>query len=290
MYERVTDRGRKIMQLANQEAQRLGCEYIGPEHILVGLIQEGSGMATYVLKKFDVDLRRLQSDVEQAAHEQGAADARLPPRPRAKKVIEHAFEEADNLRHDYVGSEHILLGLLRDAGGSAATALSAQGVTLERAREEFVKLFRPGPPPGPPPSQPLEIEDLPAELVPIAAELDATIDRLTAAKLKAIADQDFEIAAALNDQAQSRQGERQTLLRNWIATRLTEPGWLSKVDDAVRELARTINDEQAWAALPQLADALRLAGCTDTEIIGHCRQPGKHTSQCWVIELLLASS
>lgn len=290
MYERITDRGRRVMQLANQEAERLGCEYIGPEHILAGLIQEGTGLAAYLLKKLDVDLRNLQSEVEKATHEQRAGGARLPPRPRAKMVIEHAFEEADHLRHDYVGSEHILLGLLRDADGIAATALSAQNVTLERAREELVKLFRPGPPPAPPPSEPREMEDLPAELAPVAAELDATIDRLTAAKLKAIADQDFEIAAALNDQAQSRQGERQTLLRNWIATRLAEHGWLSKVDDPVRELARTINDQQNWTSLPQLADALEQAGCTDTEIISHCRQPGTHFSQCWVIELLLAGS
>lgn len=292
MYERITDRGRRIMRLANQEAQRLGCEYIGPEHILVGLIQEGSGLAAYLLKNLDVDLHKLRSDVEQAARlsNEPGAGARLPPRPSGKKVIEHAMAEAHDLRHDYVGSEHILLGLLREAGGAAQTALSAQGVTLERAREELVKLFGPGLRPELPPSGPRETEDLPPELAPIAAELEATIDRLSTAKLKAVADQDFEMAALLNDQEHTRQGERQTLLRDWIADRFAEPGWLSEVSDAVLELARTINDEQNWAALPQLADALEQAGCTDTEIINHCRQPGEHSSQCWVIELLLASS
>lgn len=293
MYERFTDRGRKVIQLANREAERLGCEYIGPEHILVGLIQEGSGLAPYLLKNLDVDLHKLRSDVEMAARlgqEQGAGGARLPSRPSGKKVIEHAMEEAHKLGHDYVGSEHILLGLLREADGTAAMALRAQGVTLERARQELTSVFGPRSPSVPPPSEPRDIEDLPPDLVPIAAELDATIDWLTAAKLKAVADQDFEMAALLNDQEYARQCERQTLLRDWIADRLAKPVWLPKVTDGVLELARTINDEQQWAALPQLADALERAGCTDSAIINHCRQPGKHSSHCWVIDLLLVSS
>lgn len=198
--------------------------------------------------------------------------------------------EAHNLRHDYVGSEHILLGLLREAGGAAQTSLSAQGVRLERAREELVKLFGPGLRPELPPSKPRETEDLPPELAPIAAELEATIDRLSTAKLKAVADQDFEMAALLNDQEYARQCERLTLLRDWIADRLAKPGWWSEVDEAVLELARTINDERNWTSLPQLADALEQVGCTDSEIISHCRQPGEHSSQCWVAELVLASS
>lgn len=287
MYERFTDRARKVMQLANQEAQRLGFEYIGTEHVLLGLIKEGSGVAALVLKNLDVDLHNLQLDVEKAilrSHAQGVADPRSPQRPRAKKTIEHAMEEAQKLGHYYLGNEHILLGLLREADDPAALVLSAHGVTLQRTRDELAILFPAGPPSRPPPR---EVEDLPAELVPIAAELDAQIDRMTAATLKAVADQDFEMAASLHESENQRQCERQMLLRDWMADRRAKSAWLPELPIAVIELAQTINDQRNWAALPQLADALEAAGCTDAELINHCRQPGEHSRNCWVVDLLI---
>ena len=117
MYERFTDRARKVMQLANQEAQRFNHEYIGTEHVLLGLIKEGSGVAANVLKNLDVDLRKIRLEVEKLV--QSGPDmvtmGKLPQTPRAKKVIEYAMEEARNLNHNYVGTEHILLGLLARA-------------------------------------------------------------------------------------------------------------------------------------------------------------------------------
>ncbi len=143
MYERFTDRARKVMQLANQEAQRFNHEYIGTEHILLGLIKEGSGVAANVLKNLDIDLRKIRLEVEKLV--QSGPDmvtmGKLPQTPRAKKVIEYSMEEARNLNHNYVGTEHILLGLLREQEGVAAQVLMNPGLKLEDVREEVLNLL-----------------------------------------------------------------------------------------------------------------------------------------------------
>ena len=143
MYERFTDRARKVMQLANQEAQRFNHEYIGTEHVLLGLVKEGSGVAANVLKNLDVDLRRIRNEVEKIV--QSGPDTvtmgKLPQTPRAKKVIEYAMEEARNLNHNYVGTEHLLLGLLREQEGVAAQVLMNLGLKLEDVREEVLNLL-----------------------------------------------------------------------------------------------------------------------------------------------------
>ncbi len=143
MYERFTDRARKVMQLANQEAQRFNHEYIGTEHVLLGLIKEGSGVAANVLKNLDVDLRKIRMEVEKLV--QSGPDmvtmGKLPQTPRAKKVIEYSMEEARNLGHNYVGTEHILLGLLREQEGVAAQVLMNLGLKLEEVREEVLNLL-----------------------------------------------------------------------------------------------------------------------------------------------------
>ena len=143
MYERFTDRARKVMQLANQEAQRFNHEYIGTEHILLGLIKEGTGVAANVLRNLDIDLRKIRLEVEKLV--QSGPDmvtmGKLPHTPRAKKVLEYAVEEARNLNHNYVGTEHLLLGLLREQEGVAAQVLMNLGVRLEDVREEVLNLL-----------------------------------------------------------------------------------------------------------------------------------------------------
>ncbi len=143
MYERFTDRARKVMQLANQEAQRFNHEYIGTEHVLLGLIKEGSGVAANVLKNLDIDLRKIRLEVEKLV--QSGPDmvtmGKLPQTPRAKKVIEYSMDEARNLGHNYVGTEHILLGLLREQEGVAAQVLMNLGLKLEDVREEVLSLL-----------------------------------------------------------------------------------------------------------------------------------------------------
>jgi ATP-dependent Clp protease ATP-binding subunit ClpC len=131
------------MQLANQEAQRLNHEYIGTEHILLGLVKEGSGVAANVLKNLDIDLRKIRLEIEKIV--QSGPDmvtmGKLPQTPRAKKVIEYSIEEARNLNHNYVGTEHLLLGLLREQEGVAAQVLMNLGLKLEDVREEVLNLL-----------------------------------------------------------------------------------------------------------------------------------------------------
>src|SRR4051812_45581420 len=145
MYERFTDRARKVMQLANQEAQRFNHEYIGTEHILLGLVKEGSGVAANVLKNLDIDLRKIRLEVEKIVqHGPGGEQVvmgRLPHTPRAKKVIDYAVDEARNLNHNYVGTEHLLLGLLREQEGVAAQVLMNLGLKLEDVRQEVMNLL-----------------------------------------------------------------------------------------------------------------------------------------------------
>ncbi len=146
MYERFTDRARKVMQLANQEAQRFNHEYIGTEHILLGLIKEGSGVAANVLKNLDIDLRKIRLEVEKLVQSgpDMVAMGKLPQTPRAKRVIEFSMEESRNLGHNYVGTEHMLLGLLREEEGVAAQVLTNLGLELEKVREEVLNLLGPG--------------------------------------------------------------------------------------------------------------------------------------------------
>ena len=144
MFERFTDRARKVMALANQEAQRFNHEYIGTEHIFLGLVKVGGGTGTAVLKNLGVDIEQMLPEVEQLFKIKGGRDAvaegEIPQTQNAIKVIEYAIEEARNLNHDYIGTEHILLGLLRVSEGIAAQVLVNLGVSIEKARMEIEKL------------------------------------------------------------------------------------------------------------------------------------------------------
>jgi ATP-dependent Clp protease ATP-binding subunit ClpC len=134
------------MALANQEAQRFNHEYIGTEHILLGLVKEGSGVGATVLKNLDIDLRKVRLEVEKLVKSgpDMVTMGKLPQTPRAKKVIEYAIEEARNLGHNYVGTEHLLLGLLREKDGVAAQVLMNLGLKLEEVREEVLNLLGAG--------------------------------------------------------------------------------------------------------------------------------------------------
>ena len=146
MFERFTDRARKVMALANQEAQRFNQDYIGTEHILLGLVKEGSGVGATVLKNLDVDIKKLRFEVEKLVKSgpDMVTMGKLPQTPRAKKVIEYAIEEARSLNHNYVGTEHILLGLLRESEGIAAQVLMNLGLKLEDVRQEVLNLLGAG--------------------------------------------------------------------------------------------------------------------------------------------------
>ena len=143
MFDRFTDRAKKVMTLARQEAQRLNHEYIGTEHILLGLIQEGSGVAANVLRNMNIDLEKIRHEIEKIVKAGGGivTQSNLPFTPRAKKVLELSMEEAANLGHNYIGTEHLLLGLIKENEGIAAQVLMNLGVKLEDVREEVLEFL-----------------------------------------------------------------------------------------------------------------------------------------------------
>jgi ATP-dependent Clp protease ATP-binding subunit ClpC len=133
------------MALANQEAQRLHHEYIGAEHVLLGIVEEGNGIAASVLKNLDVDLGDVLTEVERRVQpgKDSAIIAKLPQTPQVRKVLDHAIEQARTMHHNYVGTEHLLLGLLLEPDSAAAQALASFGVDIARARHETMSLLSP---------------------------------------------------------------------------------------------------------------------------------------------------
>jgi ATP-dependent Clp protease ATP-binding subunit ClpC len=143
MFDRFTDRAKKVMNLARQEAQRFNHEYLGTEHILLGLVQEGSGVAANVLKNMSIDLNKIRSEVEKIVKTGPSmvTMGQLPFTPRAKKVLELSMEEASNLGHNYIGTEHLLLGLIKENEGIAAQVLLNLSIKLEDVREEVLEFL-----------------------------------------------------------------------------------------------------------------------------------------------------
>jgi ATP-dependent Clp protease ATP-binding subunit ClpC len=140
MFERFTDRARRAVVLAQEEARMLNHNYIGTEHILLGLIHEGEGVAARVLASMHVSLAAVRRQVEEIVGEGPAATAgHIPFTPRAKKVLELSLREALQLGHNYIGTEHILLGLIREGEGVAAQVLQKLGADLQATRREVVQ-------------------------------------------------------------------------------------------------------------------------------------------------------
>mgnify|MGYP001578629746 CR=1 FL=1 len=139
MYEKFSDKARKVMQFASQEAKRFNHEYVGTEHILLGIVKEGCGLAAETLRRLDVDIRKIRLEVEKAVQSGPyvVAMEKLPFTPRSKRVIEYAMEEARTRNSGYVGTEHLLLGLLIEQHGVAAKILTNLGVTQEKVNAIF---------------------------------------------------------------------------------------------------------------------------------------------------------
>ena len=297
MYEKFTDRARKIMQSANKEAMRFQHEYIGTEHVLLGLLDEQTSVAVAVLKNLDLDVSKVRRAIEKLL-QKGPAAAHAtshPQTPRAKKVIEYAVEESRRMQHDYVGSEHLLLGLLREEEGVAAQVLMNEGLILDETRNEVMLLVMFGMRTKPTPSTAKRrlvqksIKDVPEELNEVITRLDSEIKRVIAAKEKAVSAQQFEEAAALRDHEYKLRRERQQAIHDWAVNYRIDKEWLSRNDATVHSLAHRIAEQCSWEALPELADALEQAGCDDARLLAHCRQGGPHAEHCWVVDLLLAS-
>lgn len=281
------------MQQANREALRFQHEYIGTEHLLLALVSLKCGVAVQVLKHFGIDLHRVRGETE-AIMVVGVRtipkNARRARTPRCNNVLQFAVSEATQMNHNYVGSEHLLLGLLREDMGVAAQLLMNQGLKFREVRDEVMKTLGTGIRSLPVLPQRNEIEDLPINLAVSLTELNDNLRSLNSEKDQAVGAHDFEKAAALRDSALKLKARKQAMIRNGMSQYSIDPDWLSWGGGAVLKLAMRINERCRWDALPELAGALEEAGCTDAEIIMHCWQAGEHTSQCWVIDLLLADA
>jgi ATP-dependent Clp protease ATP-binding subunit ClpC len=170
MFERFTDRARRVVVLAQDEARMLDHNYVGTEHILLGLIHEGEGVAAKALESLGISLDAVREQVEQVIGrgQQQAPFGHIPFTPRAKKVLELSLREALQLGHTYIGTEHILLGLIHEGEGVAAQVLIGLGVDLNRARQQVIQLLAGR-------AEPQEaaaiVGDLRAQLASVAARL-----------------------------------------------------------------------------------------------------------------------
>lgn len=142
MFEKFTDRARTVFALANQEAQRFNHDYIGPEHVLLGLIKEGSGVAAWALKNSGIDFRKVRLEVEKRVKScpEMVTMGRIPQTPQTKEILSQSIEEARHLNNNYVGTEHILLGLLK-VESIACDVLRDLGVSLDQMRSALINLF-----------------------------------------------------------------------------------------------------------------------------------------------------
>ncbi len=143
MFERFTERARKVIILAREEAIRLGHNFVGTEHLLLGLVREGDGLAVAILKKLNVNLTTLKGEVEKivSVGSQASPAGEVPFTPQAKKVLEYAISEARSMGHNYIGTEHLLLGLIREGEGIASLVLRDLGVTIPAAKAQAQELL-----------------------------------------------------------------------------------------------------------------------------------------------------
>ena len=166
MFERFTDRARRVVVLAQEEARMLNHNYIGIEHILLGLIHEGEGLAARVLDSLGIGLGDVRREVEEIIGQgQAAPTGHIPFTPRAKKVLELSLREALQLGHNYIGTEHILLGLIREGEGVAAQVLQKLGADLNGVRQAVIVFLGEGEvePISEEAGPPLEWTDLPPQ-------------------------------------------------------------------------------------------------------------------------------
>jgi ATP-dependent Clp protease ATP-binding subunit ClpA len=212
MFERFTERARRVVVLAQEEARMLNHDYIGTEHILLGLIHEGQGVAAKSLESLGISLEAVRQQVTLIIGQgQQAPSGHVPFTPRAKKVIELSMREAKELGHNYVGTEHILLGLIREGSGVAAQVLVKLGADLDGVRQQVVRLLHGRAGEGSPlhDDAPTRVDSLDRRLAAIERwvglrpepdDLDQEIARVRREKEAAIDRQDFEAAAALRAQ------------------------------------------------------------------------------------------
>jgi ATP-dependent Clp protease ATP-binding subunit ClpA len=235
MFERFTDRARRVVVLAQEEARMLDHNYIGTEHLLLGLIHEGEGVAAKALEAMGISLDAVRQQVEEIiGRGQQAPSGHIPFTPRAKRVLELSLRESGQLGHNYIGTEHILLGLIREGEGVAAQVLVKLGADLNRVRQMVIQLLDAHGAEGRPKPRGTRagvIEDVLARLDsmdgrltaierwvgmgPDVRDLDQEIAQLRRDKEAAIESQDFEAAAAIRDAEVRLLADKAGREKNW---------------------------------------------------------------------------
>ncbi len=269
MFERFTDRARRVVVLAQEEARMLNHNYIGTEHILLGLIHEGEGVAAKALESLGIELTAVRLQVE-AIIGRGleSGSGHIPFTPRAKKVLELSLREALQLGHNYIGTEHLLLGLIREGDGVAAQVLTDLGADLSRVRQRVIQTLhgyqgtRPAPIGGPLPDLPAggerralallrtRLSEFDARLSAIeqrvgtgadTRDLDEQIDRLRRDKEAAVTAQEYEQAAALRDEEKRLLEEKSARQQEWEAAHPALPS-LAQASAALGEEVARLRD------------------------------------------------
>jgi len=215
MFQQFTDRARRVVVLAQEEARLLNHDYLGTEHLLLGLAHEGQGVAAKALELLGIRLEAIRSQVEEIVGQgQRAPSGHIPFTPRAKKVLELSLRESKQLGHNYIGTEHILLGLVREGEGVAAQVLVKLGADLSRVRQQVVQLLSgsAGDPEVAAGTRPVPMT-APDELRE-AGERLAEVRRQKEAAIQA---QDFDRAAALRDAEEELLAGLAEREREWTA-------------------------------------------------------------------------
>jgi Clp amino terminal domain, pathogenicity island component len=243
MFERFTDRARRVVVLGQEEARMLNHNYIGTEHILLGLIREGDGVAAKALESLGISLEAVRQQVEEIIGEgQEVPSGHIPFTPRAKKVLELSLREALQLGDNYIGTEHILLGLIREGDGVAAQVLVELGADLNRVRQQVIQVVR-----GVAGDVAIRAGSVGSRLsaleqrvgiAPEIKDLDEQIERARRERHAAIAAEEWERAASLRDREQELHAEKESRQQQWASGQPDLPSLAEKV----RQLSAEIDE------------------------------------------------
>src|SRR5579859_4936604 len=288
MFERFTDRARRVVVLAQEEARLLNHGFIGTEHLLLGLLREDEGVAARALASLHVELEAVRASVtEKVGPAKRPSGGHIPFTPRAKRVLELSLREALQLGHDYIGTEHLLLGLIREGEGVAAQVLTELGADLNRVRQRVIGLLRDASPArqagqevsarslprprgaSPGRSESESVSGFRAQLAaiesrlsslehrvgvgPDVSDLDGAIARTLGERHAAADAQDYEQAAVLRDTERRLRAEMESRRRQWTAS---HPD-LATLAEAVQQLAeqvRRLLDPHGERDVEQLAE------------------------------------
>jgi ATP-dependent Clp protease ATP-binding subunit ClpC len=262
MFERFTDRARRVVVLAQEEARMLNHNYIGTEHILLGLIHEGEGVAAKALESLGISLEAVRQQVEEIIGQgQEAPSGHIPFTPRAKKVLELSLRESRQLGHDYIGTEHILLGLIREGEGVAAQVLVKLGADLNRVRQRVIELLHSRRGEADPPASAASPRQrgLPPDIIaarlhaigarlsaveqrtgtgPDTGELDQQIEQVLRDRHAAVDAQDYERAASLRDREKDLLAQQASRQQQWAAAHPDLPSLAEQVRQLSDEIER----------------------------------------------------